>query len=258
MAKDLSITVNGIKFQNPFLLGSGPPGTNGRVIAKGFDAGWGGAVAKTISLESDKVKNVSPRYGKLKSRKTGEVIGFENIELISDRPFEKWLVEFKEVKKAYPDNVLIASIMEEYDKGRWEEITKKVEDTGVDGFELNFSCPHGMPDRKMGSAIGEHPDLAEVVTGWVLAKCRALCVTGNTPYVARFAGVNGRIWPHAARTRTGGSPRMGAAVGLPETGVALWNSRITPSAAAALFRPPKLWPCAPATSASLRNICSRS
>src|SRR5437660_11933938 len=164
---DLSITVNGIKFPNPFLLGSGPPGTNGRVLAKSYDAGWGGAVAKTVSLESSKVVNVVPRYGKLRSRENNEVIGFENIELISDRPIEVWLEEFRQVKKDYPNNVLIASIMEEYDKARWQELTKMVQDTGVDGFELNFSCPHGMTERKMGSEMGEHPDLCEEVTSWV-------------------------------------------------------------------------------------------
>ncbi len=119
---DLSITVNGIKFPNPFLLGSGPPGTNARVLAKSFDAGWGGAVAKTVSLESSKVVNVVPRYGKLRSRETNEVIGFQNIELISDRPIEVWLEEFRQIKKDYPNNVLIASIMEEYSKGRWQEL----------------------------------------------------------------------------------------------------------------------------------------
>jgi dihydroorotate dehydrogenase subfamily 1 len=164
---DLSIIVNGIKFPNPFLLGSGPPGTNARVIAKSYDAGWGGAVAKTVSLESSKVVNVVPRYGKMRSRSNGEVIGFENIELISDRPIEVWLEEFRQIKKDYPDHVLIASIMEEYNKERWQELTQLVQDTGVDAFELNFSCPHGMTERKMGSEMGEHPDLAEEVTGWV-------------------------------------------------------------------------------------------
>jgi dihydroorotate dehydrogenase subfamily 1 len=164
---DLSITVNGIQFPNPFLLGSGPPGTNARVIAKSFEAGWGGAVAKTVSLESSKVVNVVPRYGKMRSRSNGEVIGFENIELISDRPIEVWLEEFRQVKKDYPDHVLIASIMEEYNKERWQELTRMVQDTGVDAFELNFSCPHGMTERKMGSEMGEHPDLAEEVTRWV-------------------------------------------------------------------------------------------
>ena len=109
---DLSITVNGMKFPNPFVLGSGPPGTNARVLAKSYDAGWGGAVAKTVSLESAKVVNVVPRYGKLRSRRTGEVIGFENIELISDRPIDVWLDEFRQIKKEYPNHILIASITE--------------------------------------------------------------------------------------------------------------------------------------------------
>lgn len=165
---DLSITVNGIKFPNPFLLGSGPPGTNARVIAKSYDAGWGGAVAKTVSLESAKVVNVVPRYGKLRSRTSGEVIGFENIELISDRPIDVWLDEFRQIKKSYPNHVLIASIMEEYEKERWQELTRVVQETGVDGLELNFSCPHGMTERKMGSEMGEHPDLTQEVTGWVM------------------------------------------------------------------------------------------
>ncbi len=166
---DLSTTVNGIKFPNPFLLGSGPPGTNARVIAKAYDAGWGGAVAKTVSLESSKVVNVAPRYGKLRSRTSGEVIGFENIELISDRPIDVWLDEFRQIKKEYPNHVLVASIMEEYEKERWQELTRRVQDTGVDAFELNFSCPHGMTERKMGSEMGEHPDLTEEVTAWVKA-----------------------------------------------------------------------------------------
>jgi dihydroorotate dehydrogenase subfamily 1 len=164
---NLSINVNGITFPNPFLLGSGPPGTNARVITKSFDAGWGGVVAKTVSLESAKVVNVVPRYGKLRSRTSGEIIGFENIELISDRPIDVWLEEFREIKKEYPKHVLIASIMEEYDKGRWQELTRLVQETGVDAFELNFSCPHGMTERRMGSEMGEHPDLTEEVTSWV-------------------------------------------------------------------------------------------
>src|SRR5207245_9752056 len=106
-------------------------------IAKSYDAGWGSAVAKTVSLESSKVVNVVPRYGKLRSRNNGEVIGFENIELISDRPIEVWLEQFRQIKKDYPKNVLVASIMEEYNKDRWQELTRRVEDTGVDAFELN-------------------------------------------------------------------------------------------------------------------------
>src|SRR5258708_37153597 len=93
---DLSITVHGIKFPNPFLLGSGPPGTNARVITKSFDAGWGGAVAKTATLESSKVVNVVPRYGKMRSRTSKKETVFENIEFFSDRPISVWLDELRE------------------------------------------------------------------------------------------------------------------------------------------------------------------
>jgi dihydroorotate dehydrogenase subfamily 1 len=164
---NLEITVDGMKFKNPFVLGSGPPGTNGRVIAKAFERGWGGVVCKTISLDSSKVINTAPRYGKLKSRENGEVIGFENIELISDRPYDTWLDELRKVKADYPEHMLIASIMEEYDRKAWQRIVKEVQDTGVDGFELNLSCPHGLPERRMGAAMGQSPEITREVVGWV-------------------------------------------------------------------------------------------
>lgn len=164
---DISTTVNGLKFENPFLIASGPPGTNKAMIRKAFDEGWAGVVAKTVSLENSKVINVVPRYGKLYSRETGEVIGFENIELISDRPIDDWLKEFAELKEKYPNKILIASIMEEYNKDAWQKLTRMVQETGVDGFELNFSCPHGLPERKMGAAMGCNPDIVGEVTRWV-------------------------------------------------------------------------------------------
>uniref|UniRef100_A0A7S0R1P0 dihydropyrimidine dehydrogenase (NADP(+)) n=1 Tax=Pyramimonas obovata TaxID=1411642 RepID=A0A7S0R1P0_9CHLO len=163
---DLSVEVDGLKMPNPFVIGSGPPGTNYKVMKKAFDEGWGGVIVKTLSLDSSKVINVTPRYAKMKG-KGGEVIGWENIELISDRPFETMLAELKQLKEEYPDRVLIASIMEEYNKSAWEEIVGRCEEIGVDAFELNFSCPHGMPERRMGAAMGQDCDLLQEVTGWV-------------------------------------------------------------------------------------------
>ncbi len=164
---DLSIEVNGIRFPNPFVLASGPPGTNGKVIKRSFELGWGGIVCKTISLDHSKVHNTVPRYGKLTDpNDKKKVIGFQNIELISDRPFELWLEELAECKQAYPDNVLIASIMEEYERDKWIEIVERTQACGVDALELNLSCPHGMPERKMGAAMGQDPEIVEEVTGW--------------------------------------------------------------------------------------------
>ena len=164
---DLSVTVNGLKFPNPFVIGSGPPGTNYTVMKKAFDEGWGGVIAKTVSLNADLVKNVTPRYAKLKSEDGNEVIGWQNIELISDRSFEVMLAEFKQLKEEYPDRILIASIMDEYKKENWVEIVKRCEDVGVDAFEINFSCPHGMPERKMGAAMGQDCSVLDEVCGWV-------------------------------------------------------------------------------------------
>jgi dihydropyrimidine dehydrogenase (NADP+) len=165
--KDLSVEVNGMKFENPFVTGSGPPGTNYAVMKKAFDEGWGGVVAKTVSLDSDKVKNVTPRYAKMRAS-GGEVIGWENIELISDRPLEVMLEDFARLKQEYPDKMLIASIMEEYNKDAWIALVKMCEQAGVDAFEINFSCPHGMPERRMGMAMGQDCELLDEVTRWVV------------------------------------------------------------------------------------------
>ena len=164
---DLSVIVDGLKLPNPFVIGSGPPGTNANVIKKAFAEGWGAVIAKTISLEAEKVTNVAPRYARMRAQETREVLGWQNIELISDRPFDTWIDEFKSVKDDYPEGILIASIMEEYRKDAWQEIVQRCEEAGVDAFELNFSCPHGLPERKMGAAMGQDPEILGEVCGWV-------------------------------------------------------------------------------------------
>ncbi|MCG8450811.1 MAG: NAD-dependent dihydropyrimidine dehydrogenase subunit PreA [Pirellulales bacterium] len=184
----LETTVNGMKLPNPFVIASGPPGTNGSVIGKAFDEGWGAVICKTISLDASKVINVQPRYARLRARDSNEIIGWENIELISDRSFDLWVDELKAVKDKYPDRVLIASIMEEYHKDAWAEITERCQDLGVDAFELNFSCPHGLPERKMGSAMGENPDILEQVAGWVKGVAKVPVWAKMTPNVTHIEG----------------------------------------------------------------------
>ncbi|MDP7028600.1 MAG: NAD-dependent dihydropyrimidine dehydrogenase subunit PreA [Phycisphaerales bacterium] len=184
---DLSLTVDGLRFANPFVIGSGPPGTNANVINKAFAEGWGGVIAKTISLEADKVTNVAPRYARMRATDSKEVFGWENIELISDRPFATWLDEFKAIKDAHPEGILIASIMEEYRRDAWVEIVERCQDVGVDAFELNFSCPHGLPERKMGMAMGENPDIVEEVSGWAMSAATIPVWAKMTPNVTHIA-----------------------------------------------------------------------
>jgi len=187
---DLSIEVDGLKFDNPFVIGSGPPGSNAGTINRAFKEGWGGVVCKTLSLDNSKVTNTAPRYARLRhgddKKDKHAVYGFENIELISDRPFEDWIDDFKRVKDTYPDKVLICSIMEEHNKNAWQEITGKCQDAGVDSFELNLSCPHGLPERKMGMAMGENPDIVEEVCGWVMDVAKIPVWAKMTPNVTHI------------------------------------------------------------------------
>jgi dihydropyrimidine dehydrogenase (NADP+)/dihydropyrimidine dehydrogenase (NAD+) subunit PreA len=182
----LSTVVNGLPFTNPFIIASGPPGTNLNVIKKAFQEGWGGVIAKTVSLDASKVVNVSPRYAKFYANDQKEVIGWENIELISDRPLSVWIEEFKKAKDAYPEGILIASIMEEYNKDAWIELVERCQNAGVDGFELNFSCPHGLPERKMGAAMGQDPAILEEVCGWVMSAAKKPVWAKMTPNITHI------------------------------------------------------------------------
>jgi dihydroorotate dehydrogenase subfamily 1 len=183
---DLSLTVDGLKLPNPLVIASGPPGTNANVIGKAFDEGWGAVICKTVSLDSSKVTNVQPRYARLRTAESKEIIGWENIELISDRPFDVWLDEFKQIKDRHPEGVLIASIMEEYRQDAWIEIVERCQQAGVDGFECNFSCPHGLPERRMGSAMGEDPEILEEVCGWVMSAAKVPVWAKMTPNVTHM------------------------------------------------------------------------
>jgi dihydroorotate dehydrogenase subfamily 1 len=182
----LATTADGLRLPNPFIIGSGPPGTNLNVINRAFREGWGAVIAKTVSLDSSKVVNVTPRYAKLHSADRSEVIGWENIELISDRPFSIWLDEFKKAKDAFPEGVLIASIMEEFRRDAWVEIVERCQEAGVDGFELNFSCPHGLPERKMGAAMGQEPEILAEVCAWVMSAAKKPVWAKMTPNVTRI------------------------------------------------------------------------
>src|SRR6185295_13146734 len=135
---------------------------------------------------ASKVVNVQPRYGRLRTADSQEIIGWENIELISDRDFNTWLDEFKQIKNKYPDRVLIASIMEEYRQDAWSEIVERCQEVGVDAFECNFSCPHGLPERRMGSAMGENPEILKEVCGWVMSAAKKPVWAKMTPNVTHI------------------------------------------------------------------------
>jgi dihydropyrimidine dehydrogenase (NAD+) subunit PreA len=160
---DLSINCGGIKSPNPFWLASAPPSNSGYQNCKAFEQGWGGTVWKTIGAP---VMNVCNRYGGLDYN--GEkIFGLNNVELISDRPIETNLREIAETKKLWPDRAVVVSIMVESEKEAWHDIVKRTIDTGADGIELNYGCPHGMSERGMGAAVGQVPEYCKMITEWV-------------------------------------------------------------------------------------------
>jgi dihydropyrimidine dehydrogenase (NAD+) subunit PreA len=189
---DLSIDMCGIKSPNPFWLASAPPANTGEQIMRAFDAGWGGAVWKTLG---NPIVNVSSRFGAV-DYAGSKMIGFNNIELITDRPLATNLKEITEVKKKYPDHAVIASIMVDT-KDEWRDIIRMCEDTGADGLELNFGCPHGMCERGMGSAVSAEPDVLEEIAGWARSFTKMPILTKLSPNVSEM------ITPAHAAVRAG-------------------------------------------------------
>jgi dihydropyrimidine dehydrogenase (NAD+) subunit PreA len=183
---DLSVNFAGrIHSPNPFWLASGPPTNCGDQVRRAFDAGWGGAVWKTIG---DPIVNVSSRYSSV-DWNGQRMMGLNNIELISDRPIETNLREIAGVKKQYPKQAVIASLMVESKRATWHEIVRRAEDAGSDGLELNFGCPHGMSERGMGSAVGQVPEYTTMITEWVKEVARTPVLVKLTPNITDIRAI---------------------------------------------------------------------
>lgn len=176
---DLSINLAGISAPNPFWLASAPPTNTGYQVQRAFEAGWGGAVWKTLG---DPIINTSSRFAAVHFNGQ-RVAGFNNIELITDRPLEVNLKEIYETKKRFPNHALVISLMVEPKREKWHEIVKRVEAVGVDGLELNFGCPHGMAERGMGAASGQQPDLVECQTMWAKEAATTPVIVKLTPNI---------------------------------------------------------------------------
>src|ERR1700733_10868453 len=184
---DLRTTFAGIRSPNPFWLASAPPTDKAYNIVRAFKAGWGGVVWKTLG-EDPPIVNVSgPRYGAIHGPDR-RLIGFNNIELITDRPLDINLREIKQVKRDWPDRAVVVSLMVPCEERSWVSILKAVEDTEADGVELNFGCPHGMSERGMGSAVGQVPDYVEMVARWCKTHTRMPVLVKLTPNVTNILG----------------------------------------------------------------------
>jgi len=179
---DISSRFLGISSPNPFWLASAPPTDKEINVTRAFEAGWGGVVWKTLGEDPHVVNVNGPRYSTLMAQDR-RVMGLNNIELITDRPLRTNLEEMTRVKKAWPDRALIASLMVPCVEESWKRILPMVEDTGADGLELNFGCPHGMSERGMGAAVGQVPEYIQMVTQWCKQYSRLPVIVKLTPNI---------------------------------------------------------------------------
>ena len=180
---DLRSEFVGIKSPNPFWLASAPPTDKEYNVRRAFEAGWGGVVWKTLGIDPPVVNVNGPRYGAIYGADR-RLLGLNNIELITDRPLAVNLQEIKSVKRDYPDRAMVVSLMVPCEEEPWKFILPLVEETGADGVELNFGCPHGMSERGMGAAVGQVPEYIEMVTRWVKASTRMPVIVKLTPNIA--------------------------------------------------------------------------
>lgn len=180
---DLSSEFLGIKSPNPFWLASAPPTDKEYNVVRAFEAGWGGVVWKTLGEDPAIVNVNGPRYGVLHSSDRN-LIGFNNIELITDRPLQINLDEITRVKRNWPDRAMVVSLMVPCEEKNWKDILAKVEDTGADGVELNFGCPHGMSERGMGAAVGQVPEYIQMVTEWCKLYTKMPVIVKLTPNIS--------------------------------------------------------------------------
>ena len=194
---DLTTSFLGIRSPNPFWLASAPPTDKAYNVNRAFEAGWGGVVWKTLGEDPPIVNVNGPRYGAMHSNDR-RVIGFNNIELITDRPLGVNLQEIREVKRDWPDRALIVSVMLPMRAEAWAKYVPMIEDTGADGLELNFGCPHGMSERGMGSAVGQVPEYIQQAAAWCKQYARVPVIVKLTPNITN-------ILPAAKAAKDGGA-----------------------------------------------------
>ena len=185
MTADLSVDFEGVRFDNPFWVGSGPTTGTPEKILHAIKAGWGSVVLKTIG---DRIvrKGVRPMYSSLRNNK--ELVMFENVELITEDPLETW-DKYMKVIRAETNVPLVASIMGDSDYNEWSKLARWAEDHGAAIVELNFGCPHGEPEKKSGAYISQHPDLVHSYTKEVVDSVGIPVISKLSPNVTDIAEI---------------------------------------------------------------------
>ena len=188
----------GIPLENPFLLSSSVVASTYDMCARAFEAGWAGVCFKTIcSLD---IHEASPRFSAI-TGSDGSIIGFKNIEQLSDHSVAENMEIFRRLKAEYPTKFILASIMGQ-NEAEWGELARLCEENGADAVELNFSCPN-MAEGGLGSDIGQVPELVERFTRAAKQACHIPVLAKLTPNVASMS-------PAAEAAKRGGADGIAA------------------------------------------------
>ena len=182
---DLKVEFAGLKLMSPFMLAPAPPTATGEMIQRAFGGGWAGALTKSIALQPS--VDARPRLARLAM--ANKTIGLENIELVSQRKLDVWVKDIEDIKLHYPDHVLFASLTAGVVREEWHSLIKQVEEAGVDGVQLDFGCPHGMPGKGMGSIQGQDPTVAGEITRWAKEIATVPVMVKLTPNVTDIAQI---------------------------------------------------------------------
>jgi len=205
--RDLSIDFCGVRFPNPFLLSAAPPSDDLDMVRAAFESGWGGAVLKTTSVETEPVELVYPMMSAI-HQDSSRIIGLGNIDLISEHHIDVVEERARTLKNEYADRVVAVSIMGSK-KEEWQELVKRLEDAGVDIIECSFSCPQGSMGEEPGAMLAQSIEATEMVSGWVKeAARRCPIVIKITPQVANIVKV-------AEAVKRGGADAICAANTIP-------------------------------------------
>ena len=176
----LAIEFCGIKCENPFFLASSAVDTNYEMVAKALETGWGGVFYKTICKQD--IREVSPRFDAVKEGTN--MIGFRNMEQLSENTHEVDFDILSRLKKKYPQKVIIASIMGQYEE-EWGELALMAQNAGCDAVELNFSCPQ-MRLAGLGSDVGQDPELVTFYTAYVKQAVNIPVIPKMTPNITQI------------------------------------------------------------------------
>ncbi len=177
---DLSVTMCGVCFRNPFILSSSPVSNSAEMVETAFEHGWAGVCYKTLNSDRVRIVHPSPRMAGY-HYEAKRLVGLQNVEQISDRPLKDNLADFLYLKKRFPDRPIIASIMG-FSNDEWAYLAKAAEDNGADMLELNFSCPH-MTVEGAGHKVGQAFPLCEKFTATVKRAVRIPVLAKMTPNI---------------------------------------------------------------------------